>query len=131
MPVRIGARVEHFLEESARRQPDKIALVTGDRRTTYGELDRASNRIAHLLLASGLQRGDRVVLLLDNSLEAVASIFGVLKANGVYSIVNPQTKASKLAFIVRDLTPRFVITQARSAPLCDAAVAGADSVERV
>ena len=55
--------VQGFLESSAQRTPDKIALVCGERRVSYQELDLAANRLAHALRASGIQRGDRVAIL--------------------------------------------------------------------
>src|SRR4051812_11068079 len=90
-------RVERFLSESARRFPDKTALVAGGSRTNYAELEEKANRFAHALRANGLRRGDRVVLFLANSTEAVVALFGTLKAGGVFTLVHPSTKAEKLA----------------------------------
>jgi non-ribosomal peptide synthetase component E (peptide arylation enzyme) len=53
-------QVEEFLETSARRVPDKVALISGEKKITYREIEENSNRLAHGLLALGIQRGDRV-----------------------------------------------------------------------
>jgi amino acid adenylation domain-containing protein len=106
-------QVEGFLEDSAVRLPDKVALVRADRRWTYAELDRAANRLARGLIAAGVRRGDRIVILLENSVEAVLGIFAALKAGGVFVVVNPTTKADKLAFILNDSRATALVTDER------------------
>lgn len=106
-------QVEEFLELTARRSPDKTALVAGDRRLTYRETDEQSNRLAHALIEQGVERGDRVAIHLDNSVEAVLSIFAVLKAGGVFLVLNPGTKADKLDFILNNCRASALITHGR------------------
>ncbi|MGH9331150.1 MAG: AMP-binding protein, partial [Vicinamibacterales bacterium] len=106
-------QVEAFLEDSARRFPDKIALICGDRRLTYAEIDDACDRLARGLLDAGVQRGDRVGIYLENSVEAVLSIFSVLKAGGVFVVINPTTKADKLAFILNNSRASALVTHVR------------------
>src|SRR3712207_6608879 len=102
--------VNHFLEETARRVPDKTALVCEGARLSYGEIDAAANRLANALISFGVQRGDRVIIFLDNSVEAVVSIFGILKAGAAMCVVNPTTKAEKLAYMLNSVRPPVVIT---------------------
>ena len=90
-------QVEQFLELSAQRSPDKTALVCQERRLTYREIEEQSNQLAHALIENGVERGDRVAIYLDNSVEAVLSIFAVLKAGAVFLVVNPTTKPDKHA----------------------------------
>jgi long-chain acyl-CoA synthetase len=106
-------RVETFLEASRARHPDKIALVAGGARLSYAELDARANRLANALRARGLARGDRVIVFLNNSVEAVVSIFGTLKAGGVFSVVNPGTKADKLAWLLEKYRATALITERR------------------
>jgi amino acid adenylation domain-containing protein len=101
-----------YLHHSARRSPGKVALVSGGHRVTYGELEERSNALAHTLVARGIQRGDRVLLFSDNSVETVIAFWAVLKANAVVSIVNPLVKAEKLQYLVNDCRPRVLITDA-------------------
>src|SRR5689334_4773781 len=103
-------RVEHFLTESARRSPDKTALIAGGTRMSFAELDRASDAVARALVARGIRRGDRVVIFLDNCWEAVVSIFAVLKAGAVFSTINATTKADKLAFVLGNCRASGIIT---------------------
>jgi amino acid adenylation domain-containing protein len=106
-------QVERFLEDSARLRADKVALVCSGRRLTYRELDEAANRLARGLREHGVERGDRVAIHLENSVEAVISIFAVLKAGGVFVVVNPTTKADKLAFILNNCRATALVTDSR------------------
>jgi amino acid adenylation domain-containing protein len=81
-------------------------------RLTYSELDARSNALAHSLVASGVERGDRVVVFADNTVETVISFWAVLKANAVMSIVNPLTKSDKLSYLLDDCRPTALITDA-------------------
>lgn len=85
-------RVDELLERRARVTPAKTAVICGPERCSYADIDDRANLIAGLLRNGGLQPGDRVAICLDNSIDAVASLFGVLKAGGVFFIVNPQTR---------------------------------------
>jgi long-chain acyl-CoA synthetase len=114
-------RVEQFLRDSAGRYPDKTALIAGDRRMSFGELDAASNRLAAALAQRGLARGDRAIVFMDNCWEAVVSIFAVFKAGGVFSPVNPSTKADKLAYVVNNCRASAVLTQGKLLPVTEAA----------
>ena len=71
--------VAHFLETSARRLPDRPALVFGDRRWTYAELDRESGRLAAGLARLGLRAGDRACLHLANRPEFVLAYYACQK----------------------------------------------------
>lgn len=121
-------RVERFLGDSADRYPDKTALVAGSERLTFRQLDHAADRIAAALAAGGVGRGDRVVVFMDNSWQAVAAIFGALKAGAVFSPVNPSTKADKLAYILNNCRASGVVTQDRLLGVAAPAAAQAPSV---
>ncbi len=86
-----------FLHESARRLPDKVALVCDGRRLTYAALEARSNALANALAQRGVARGDRVLVFADNAEETVVAFWGVLKANAVVCLINPLTRTDKLA----------------------------------
>src|ERR1700736_6162145 len=121
-------RVEQFLRDSARRFGDKVALVAGGARMTYRELDRASDRLAGVLAARGITRGDRVIVFMDNCREAVIAIFAALKAGAVFSPINPSTKADKLAYVINNCRARALVTQDKLRAVANAALAEAPSV---
>ena len=112
-------QIEEFLEHSARRVPGKAALVCGMHRWTYRELDRFANRLAHDLIAAGIRRGDRVAVFAANSLEAVVAVFAILKAGGIFLVINPTTKPDKLAYILNHCAAAGVICDARRYPVLE------------
>jgi amino acid adenylation domain-containing protein len=114
-------RVESFLLESARRFPGKTALVAGPARLSYQELAARAAAFAAQLHKHGVARGDRVVIFLHNSPEAVIAVFGTLLAGGVFSVVNPGTKAHKLAYILNHCTAKALVTEPRLAEVANAA----------
>jgi long-chain acyl-CoA synthetase len=102
---------------------DRDALVDEFGRRSFDELQDDALRFARLLQDEGLQPGDRVALYLDNTAQCAAAIFGTLLAGGVFLVVNPQTKAEKLRFILDDSGARFLITEGHSASVAGEAVA--------
>ncbi|MBN1955563.1 MAG: AMP-binding protein [Anaerolineae bacterium] len=108
-------RVHEFLTTSAERFPQKTALVCGSARHSYADLEAMANRLAHALLECGLERGDRVAIFMPNSVESVVAIFAVLKAGGVFVVVNHATRANKLAYILRDCAARAIVVDGRRA----------------
>ena len=103
-------QLESFLEHSARRVPDKTAVVCAGRRLTYAQLEQDGNRLAHGLRAEGVRPGDRVAVYLDNNVEAIVSVFAILKAGGVFLMINPTTKVEKVAYTLNDSRACALIT---------------------
>ncbi len=103
-------QVEQFLENSARQHPDKVALICGSERLTYRQIEDRANELARALIAAGVERGDRVVTFLPNSVEAVLAIFATLKAGAVFVVLNPTTKPDKLTYILNNCRASAMIT---------------------
>lgn len=103
-------RVEEFLERSAQIYPEKTALVCGEQRWTYHRIEEQANRLAHALIRQGVQHNDRIAVCLDNSPEAVLSIFGILKVGAVLVSLNPTVKAEKLAYMLNNCEATALIT---------------------
>jgi amino acid adenylation domain-containing protein len=123
--------LHQFLESSAARLPDKVALVCGSERLTYGEIDRRASRIAGHLAALGVARHDRVAVFLDNSAEHVVAFFGALKAGAIAIPVSPTMKARKLGYILRDSGARALIAGAEKASVVRESVEGAPELGHV
>ena len=130
-PWRKPVQVESFLESSARQRPDKTALVCGDARLTYADLEQSCNRSAHALVAEGIERGDRVAVYLENSVEAVIAVFAILKAGAVFMMVNPTTKADKLAYVLNNSRARALILPGRRWPALGPRLAEAPHLRNV
>lgn len=102
--------LQKFLGESARRFPNKVALIHKGERLTYQQIDEKSNKVAVSLQHQGVQRGDRVAIFLDNSIESVVSLFGVLKADAVFLMLSSLLKPTKLGYILNNCQAKALIT---------------------
>ena len=101
--------VHNFLENSAARLADKVALISKGCRLSYQEVNARAEQLARYLVDVGIQRRDRVIIFLDNSIESIVSLFGILKAGAIFIILNPTMKAHKLHYILRDSGARMLI----------------------
>ncbi|MGD0704290.1 MAG: long-chain fatty acid--CoA ligase [Trebonia sp.] len=99
-----------MLRESARRAPGKTAVILGDSKLSYAQLDELSDRVAASLAARGLLPGDRIGLQLPNIPQFVIAYFGILKAGGVVVPMNVLLKAPEIAFQLEDSGARALIT---------------------
>lgn len=106
----------HNLAISALRYPDKPALVFFGRTLSYRELAQGAERMAAQLHALGVQRGDRVVLCMQNCPQLVLAHFAILRANAVVVPVNPMNRAEELKHYITDPEARVAITTADLAP---------------
>jgi len=104
--------VNHFLENSATRLPNKVALICGEQRLTYHQINQSANQLAAALVDMGINLQDRVIIFLDNSAESVISLFGILKTGAIFIMLNPTMKAKKLNYILKDSGASALITQA-------------------
>ena len=102
--------VHGFLFDSAQKAPDKLASVCTDKRLRYRELEERSNQLARALMDAGVERGERVAVFLNNCGESIISMFGILKAGAAFVMVNPTTKADKLAYMLNDCGATAIIT---------------------
>ena len=94
------------------RTPDAVALVFGAERVTYAELNAAANRLAHHLLAEGVDPGDLVGVHLDRGPELVVAVLAVLKAGGGYAMLDTAFPADRVAVLVAETGARIVIDDA-------------------
>lgn len=108
--------LHHFLAESARRFPTRAATIFFDARLTYSELDALANRVAHALIDMGVQKGDRVALLLPNTPQFVASFYGALKAGAIVVANNPLYTARELTYQLNDAGATTIITLSKLYP---------------
>jgi fatty-acyl-CoA synthase len=101
---------------SARRYPDKDALIFFDRRTSYGELQAQAERLAAYLHQLGVRQGDRVLLDMQNCPQLVVAHFAILRANAVVVPVNPMNRAEELKHYISDPDARVALTTGDLAP---------------
>jgi acyl-CoA synthetase (AMP-forming)/AMP-acid ligase II len=91
-----------ILSWAANRYRGRVALIQGDERRTYDEVEDRSNRFARALLALGLRPGERVAALLANSFDSVISVFAAEKASLVYVALNSRHTVAEHAAILAD-----------------------------
>jgi len=123
--------VNHFLENSAARLPDKVALICGEQRLTYREINQSAGQLAAALIDMGIKRQDRVVIFLDNSAESAISLFGIVKAGAIFIMLNPTMKAKKLSYILKDSGASALITQPSKARIINEALDGIPDLKHI
>lgn len=123
--------VHHFLENSASRLPDKTALICGEERLTYKRINTLADSLATGLMGLGLNRQDRVVIFLDNSIESVISVFGILKAGAIFIVLNPAMKPKKLNYILRDSGARVLISHRNKARIIRESLTDLPNLEHI
>ncbi|MCL8012319.1 class I adenylate-forming enzyme family protein [Streptomyces sp. AS02] len=92
----------HALRRAAAETPERVFLAYFDGRLTYREVDELSDSVAGHLAARGLERGDRVAILLQNSPHFVLALLGAWKAGAVVVPVNPMYKSGEVTHVLRD-----------------------------
>ncbi|MCF6282494.1 MAG: AMP-binding protein [Candidatus Polarisedimenticolaceae bacterium] len=95
---------------SKKKTPESIAAVVQGREYTYQQLHDEAVVLAEKLVERGVQQGDRLVIYMDNTWPCVVSIYATLFAGGVFIVVNPQTKADKLEYILNDCAAALLLT---------------------
>ncbi len=100
-----------MLENAARRYGGKKAIVSGDRRLSYAELDEASNKLANALIKMGVGKGDRVAILLPNIPEYPTLYFGIAKSGGIAVPLDVKYKINELTSLYDDAQPKVMITE--------------------
>ncbi len=124
-------RLDQILDTRRFRNPDKIAIVDGERRRTFGQIERDAEAFAGTLRALGVRRGDRVAVFMENSAEAVVALFGALKAGAVVCPLDPTLGPADLTFILNDSRALALVTQSTLADTTAAAMRLAPSVRFV
>ncbi|MFH9349068.1 amino acid adenylation domain-containing protein [Kitasatospora sp. NPDC017646] len=107
--------------EQARLAPDRTAVLFGEDRLTYAELNDRANRLAHRLLAEGVTVESRVGILLDRSEHAVVSILAVLKAGGVYVPLHAAYPEDRVRLVLADVGAELLLTDRATAARATAA----------
>ncbi|QQG64720.1 class I adenylate-forming enzyme family protein [Desulfobulbus oligotrophicus] len=120
-----------YLTTATERNPAKTLLIHGDRRFTYGDVNRAAQGIATGLLGFGLEPGFRGALLTDDPFCYIASYFGIQLAGGVVVGLNTQTSAAGLAYVLDDCRASVLIAANKFVRYIQAALPQAPSVQQL
>ncbi|MFJ7729890.1 long-chain-fatty-acid--CoA ligase [Neobacillus sp. NPDC097160] len=100
-----------ILKRSAKRFPNKFALVEGERRITYEELNKMVNKVAQGFQAIGLVKGDRLAILSSNSIEFVLTYFACAKAGITIVPINTGLLPNEIEYILQDSHSKAVVVE--------------------
>ncbi|WKX71641.1 non-ribosomal peptide synthetase [Streptomyces sp. XD-27] len=109
-----GTLPEMF-ERQARATPDTVAVICGEVRLTYRELDARAGRLARHLTAHGVGPESLVALALPRSADLATGVLAVLKAGGAYLPVDPEYPAERIAYMLQDAAPALLLTTRETA----------------
>ncbi|HEX5706031.1 MAG TPA: amino acid adenylation domain-containing protein [Pyrinomonadaceae bacterium] len=109
------ATVLELFEEQAARTPDAVALMFGDERMNYAELNARADGLARRLRSLGVGAETRVGVLLERSPEIVVALFAIFKAGGAYVPLDPQYPRERIAFMLEDARVAVLLTQSQLA----------------
>src|SRR5467141_3443918 len=104
----------HFVDAPAALHPERPAIVGEPREVTYGELAALTNRVGNALRAQGVSRGDRVLIVLPDSVEFVVAFFGAAKIGAVAVPVNPFARSSDYIYYLENSEPRAAVVHSNA-----------------
>lgn len=108
----MNTTITELITNRAATSPDALALIGETERITYGELETRANHLANRLVALGVGLDEPVGLLMPRSPALAVAALGILKAGGAYLALDPSFPHERLAFMARDASLRFVVTDA-------------------
>ena len=120
-----------YLERSAERYPDKVALIRDELEVAYSELLRDVNRFGNALLSLGVGPGDKVALMMNNRPEFVVVYYGTAKIGATVVLINTLLKKDEILFVLKDSGSRILVANETGAREFIGAMDELPSIERV
>jgi long-chain acyl-CoA synthetase len=93
------------------KYPANTAIIIKSAEYSYFNLYESAEKIAAHLVSSGINKGDRVAIYMNNSWPCIVAIYGITLAGGVFLVINPQTKADKLRYILNDSEAKTLVSE--------------------
>ncbi|SDY17809.1 non-ribosomal peptide synthetase [Thermoactinomyces sp. DSM 45892] len=103
--------ITQLFEEYVAKTPDHIALVYGQRKLTYRELNERANRLARTIREKGIQSDSFVGIMADRSVDMLVAIYAVLKAGAAYVPLDPDLPTERIVYILDDSKTHVLVTQ--------------------
>jgi acyl-CoA synthetase (AMP-forming)/AMP-acid ligase II len=116
------------LQRSAAKFPSMTAIIAKGKEYSYGQFKNEAENLAKYLIHAGIRKGDKVAVYMDNSWQSVVSIYGATLAGAVFIVINPQTKADKLKYILNDSETKIIVSSQALRNELSKALEGADTI---
>ena len=123
--------VQELLRRTAARLPEKTAVIDGERRFTFRQLEEYSGRLGGALASFGVRRDEHVALLAPNCAEFVIAFYGILKAGAIVTTINSGYREREIAHQLNDSGAEVVIVHADLEPVLESAREEAPGLRRV
>ncbi|MCW3078681.1 non-ribosomal peptide synthetase, partial [Segetibacter sp.] len=106
--------IVELFEEQALKAPEANAVIFGDQKLSYLELNERANQLASYLKNKGVKEGTCMPICIDRSPELMVGILGILKAGGAYVPIDVDYPAERIKFMLNDVAARFILTSEES-----------------
>ncbi|WP_158296359.1 non-ribosomal peptide synthetase [Pseudomonas viciae] len=103
--------IHGLFEEQVQLTPDAVAVIRGEQRLSYGELNERANRLAHYLRKQGVKPDSRVAICVERGIDMVVGLLAILKAGGGYVPLDPAYPLDRIAYMLEDSAPAAVLAQ--------------------
>ncbi len=102
--------VQQIFEHQTERTPDALAIINGDERLSYAELNERANQLAHYLHTLGIEAESLVGVYVEQSVDMLVALLAILKAGGAYLPLDPTQPAERLAYMLADCRVPVLLT---------------------
>ncbi|OAQ67223.1 N-(5-amino-5-carboxypentanoyl)-L-cysteinyl-D-valine synthase [Pochonia chlamydosporia 170] len=106
-------RLHHLVEEAAERYPERVALICGEKRITYKELNAQANKLANYICSKSIQPEQLIGLFLDKSEMMIETILGVWKSGAAHVPIDPAYPNERVQFVLDDVKTKYIIASER------------------
>jgi long-chain acyl-CoA synthetase len=123
--------ISNIIKSHVAENPEMTAIIFGERRISYVELDRLINRVAGGLLKLGLKRGDVLSIFLPSLPELIIGYLGTVRAGLTVNVVNAMLREQEVAYILKDCSTRAVLVDHKRLPIIKAVQSEVESLNDV
>ncbi len=102
--------IKDLFENQAEKTPENIAIVDGNKRLNYSELNKEANKLAWALKSKGICKDSIVGVVSGNCIETVVGILGILKAGGIYLPIDPAYPKDRIEYMIQDSGTKMLLT---------------------
>jgi len=103
-----------LFENNTANKPDNIAIIFEKKKVTYKELNERANLIANQLISLGITNQDTIAILLNRSIDLIASIYGVIKSGASYVLIDTALPEKRINYIIKNSNSKYCILNNKS-----------------